>query len=416
DILASRMISLMLMNYFLDLIAAVPALLAWRGAVIPDSGSMAFFLIVFLALPFFALALSSVFGWLLSLLTRRIKRKSLVTTVFSLILLLAYMLGISRLNTAMLALVEKAESAAKGLGAVLPVYRAGAAIADADAAKLFTTLAWMIVPFVIVYLVLSATFIKTATVKRGFAAAEYTGGIDRPRSGRAALFTKELRRFTSSSAYMLNAGLGAALMVIAAAVLLIKMQTLREVMGALQGLADYIQPVMILVVCAANGMITVSAPSISIEGRSIWVTRSMPVGTKDILLAKLLLHIVIAAPATLVFSSAAAVVFKARGALLPLMLITPLVFTVFEALTGLIANIRHPGLEWVNETQAVKSNVSVLIGLALGWAAAMATGALMLIMPAWVAIAAGTAALVLVCLLELRWLMSGGVRRYEQLS
>ena len=142
----------------------------------------------------------------------------------------------------------------------------------------------------------------------------------------------------------------------------------------------------------------------------------MPVKTKDILLAKLFVHIIIAAPATLILSISAAAVFGADGALLPFMIITPLVFVLFEALTGLIANIKHPGLEWVNETQAVKSNVSVLIGMALCWAAAVATGALLAVMPVPAAIGTGTAALLLICCLEYRWLMSRGVERYEELS
>jgi ABC-2 type transport system permease protein len=416
DILASRMIALLLMNYFLDLVAAVPAVLAWCVALRPDTGSLVFFAIVFLALPFFALALSALFGWVLSLLTGRIKRKSLVSTVISLIFLMAYMFGIGRLNTAMLALVEKAQSAARGIGAVLPVYWAGTAVAETDTARLLLTLAWMIIPFIIVYVILSATFIKTATSKHGLAVTAYTGGIDKLRSGRSALLTKEFRRFSSSSAYMLNAGLGAVFMVIAAAALLIKMSAVRGLIGMMEGVGSFVQPVVIILIGAMNGMITVSAPSVAIEGSSIWITRSMPVKTKDILLAKLRLHIIIAAPATLILSIAAAVVLKADAEMLPFMIATPLVFAVFEALTGLIANIRHPGLEWVNETQAVKSNVSVLIGMALGWAAAMATGALLLIMPAWAAIAAGTAALAVICVLEYRWLMTNGVARYETIS
>jgi hypothetical protein len=45
-----------------------------------------------LALPFLAMALSGLVAWLLSLLTARVRNKSLMTTVFSLVFLGAYFL------------------------------------------------------------------------------------------------------------------------------------------------------------------------------------------------------------------------------------------------------------------------------------------------------------------------------------
>lgn len=416
SILAGRMVSLLIVNYLLDLVSVIAAVIAWLNVSRPQAGSVAAFVITVLALPFLALAVSSLFGWIISLLTRRVRRKSIVSTVISLIFLIAYMIGIQRLNGAMLSLADKAQSAAEGLKAVTPLYWMGTAIANADVKNLILSLLFMLIPFAAAYMILSATFSKTTSFRPGAAKLKYKGVIDKGRPVRRALFIRELRRIYTSSAYMLNAALGAIFMVIGAAVLLIKTDAVRDLIGQLDEFQVFVQPVIIVIIGAMNGMVTVSAPSVSMEGKSIWITRSVPVDTKDILLMKLAAHMVIAGPATLLISIASAIVFQARGVMLLLMIAVPLIFSVFSGLVGLIANIKHPGLDWINETQALKNNISVLIAIALTWLAAAVMGVALIFIPAQAAIAAGAAVLIAICAVLWRRLMTVGIKRYEKLG
>ena len=44
-----------------------------------------------------------------------------------------------------------------------------------------------------------------------------------------------------------------------------------------------------------------------------------------------------------------------------LVIIVPIVFTVFEALLGLLINLWKPKFDWINETVVVKQSAAVMI-------------------------------------------------------
>ena len=97
DILVSRLFMIWVMNSFINLIVSGAAGVMWIVRYpVPPLGVVAFVLLA-LALPLFSLAMSALFGFLISLATRRVRNKSVITTVFSLVFLGAYMYVINRI-------------------------------------------------------------------------------------------------------------------------------------------------------------------------------------------------------------------------------------------------------------------------------------------------------------------------------
>ena len=97
-ILASRMASLWLLNLIFGLVVAVPAALAWaQAAALPVLGWVSIVLLL-PALDFFSLAVTSLLAWGLSLLASRLRRKSLVTVIGSVVFLGAYFAVVFRMN------------------------------------------------------------------------------------------------------------------------------------------------------------------------------------------------------------------------------------------------------------------------------------------------------------------------------
>ena len=88
---------------------------------------------------------------------------------------------------------------------------------------------------------------------------------------------------------------------------------------------------------------------------------------------------------------------------------------------GLVANLRHANLNWVNETQPVKQGTAVLITMLLGWAIALVIGLPYLF---WLrgAVSAAVYLLVAVVLMQAaamlgeRWIDTRGVKRFEALD
>ncbi len=418
-ILISRMFMLWVITFVFGLVPAAPAILIWGLQVGYTGVGLAACLLIFvLMLPLFALAVAALFGWLLSIITARMGNKSLITVVLSLIFLGAYMYGAFRMNSLITALAQNPDGAARVLGAVTLLYWIGEACARGDITALLLTALIMVAAFALTYLLLSRTFIKTATDRRGGPRKKYVEREEKTFSPKKALFHRELQQFLSSATYILNCGLGAFMALIGAVVLVIKRDALLS-LPMYDMMAPMLQLLFIVGLCFFAATILITAPSVSLEGKSLWIAQSMPVETGEILRAKLRLHNIIAVPPLLVCSAAAAWVLKPNVILLLSMLALPAVFGVFVGLVGLAENLRHPNLDWMNETQAVKSGFGVLFTMLISWGVMAVPVLCYLFLGDKIAPEAICLAflllLVLLCLLLYRWLMSRGAELYRAL-
>lgn len=367
DILLSRLFMLWLISLVLELITAIPAALVWVHAVGFSGAGLCWFVLIFvLLLPLLALAVSALFGWLLSVFSSRAKNKTLVTVLASLIFLVLYMYFMSNTNALITELAQNPGGAANALGAVALLQWIGLACTAGDGFAALKTAAVIIAMSAVAYVVLEKTFIKTATDKRGGAKKKYVARGSKVKSPSAALFDRELKHFLSSPAYLLNCGLGAFLAPIGAVVLIIKRGDIIAIPGY-DMLIPAFQLIFIAGLCFFASTIYVTAPSVSLEGRSIWIAQSLPVAPKELLSAKLRLHNAVSIPPILLCAVIVAAVMKPSGFMLFAMLALPSLVCVFVGLLGLLENLRHPNLNWTNETQAVKSGAAVLLTMFISW-------------------------------------------------
>ena len=239
----------------------------------------------------------------------------------------------------------------------------GGAIAEGNIAYLALTLVSLLAPFALAYVILSKTFIKTATSSYAAARKEYKEKAYAAGKASSALFKKEAGRFFASSGYMLNAGFGAVMEVAAAVIALIKMPVLAQYL-AMAGVPDaYLFPLLTGALCLMAAMTDISAPSVSLEGKALWIVRAAPVAPADALRAKLRFHWAVSGTATLIASVLVCVAVRATPFQWALGVVLPQLFVLFEGLLGLLANLKYPNLDWENENQAIKTGMAVFIAM-----------------------------------------------------
>lgn len=418
-ILLSRLFMLWMISLVLELLAAVPAALVWSHAAGFSGAGICWFVLIFiLLLPLLALAVSALFGWLLNVFSSRAKNKTLVTVLASLVFLGLYMYFMSNTNALITELAQNPNGAANALGAVALLQWIGLACAAGDSLAALKTAAVIIVIFAAAYVILEKTFIKTATDRRGSAKKKYVARGSKVNSPRAALFDRELKRFLSSPAYLLNCGLGIFFAPIGAVVLVIKRGDIISIPGY-EALIPMFQLIFAAALCFFASTIYVTAPSVSLEGRSIWIAQCLPVSTKELLSAKLRLHNTVSIPPVLLSAVVVAAVMKPSGFMLFAMLALPALVCVFVGLLGLFENLRHPNFSWTNETQAVKSGVSVMLTMLISWGilALGVIGYIFLSDSVSFTIYSGIAMLCLAaaCYILYRWIMGRGAERFCEL-
>lgn len=372
-ILGTRMLMLLTINLVTGLMVVGPAIYAWLNAVPFDAATLVSAIVVFIALSLFALAVSSLFGWLLSKASARMRRKALLETVISLAFLAVYFYGYSQINQIISRLIANIDSIAASMSSIAPLYWMGAG-ATGEFSKLALALAVLIIPFIIVYIILSRTFIKTATAKRGMAKIKYEAKEQKVSSVSRALLKREVGRFFSSSVCIVNNGLSAVFLIVGAVALVIYRNDINSLLAQMPELGQYAPAMCVLAAAMLAGMVVPTSSSVSLEGKNIWIIQSMPVSAAQALVAKLKFSLIMFIPPVLLCMLAVNYVLAPDPQIAVLMVLLPVAMLVVMTEIGLIVNVNHPSLNWTTETQAVKSGISVLISMLYDWGLLAALG------------------------------------------
>ena len=364
-IFLSRMAVLMGTEYLISLIVMVPAGIAWFAAAGFDAVTLILYCLASLLLPLCSAGLACFIGWLLARLTARARNKTLVTMVFSLLFLAVYFVVYFNANAYLQKLLQNYQAFAGGMmGWGFLFYWYGAGIASADPLLLLGFAAVCLAVLALTAYALGRSFLKvTAT---GTAKRKKKSGAGQPQlrcsTLSAALLKKEFKRFTSSAIYMMNCGLGLILSVIAAVALLLNADAVRIFLREFSFLTPTelaLAASIMLSFLASMDMIT--APSISLEGKNLWILRTAPVPAGKILNAKLKLHLCLCAPVTLLLSVAAGIVLQSDLPGWLALVLVPQLFVLLAGVFGLTINLLLPKLDWTNEAVPVKQSMSVFV-------------------------------------------------------
>lgn len=424
SILTSRILSLLLLDYLFEAFIAIPAFVCWflNGPV--SVVGVIFFIISALLLPLGALAFATLVAWLIALMTSRMRNKNIVTLVLSLLFFFAYIIAASNIsNLIQLLILRGAEIAATIQRYIFPAYHLGLAIDSGNVVSMLLFALCAIVPFVIAIAILSTNFIKIATTNRGAVKIQYRERALKVSGVRTAFVVKELRHFFSNPMYVLNTAIGGVFMMIGAVALVIKREV---VLGMIQELNKTgLDISSAILICAAltavASMNFVSAPSISLEGKNLWIAKSLPVNTFDILISKAIMHILVCGIPAVISAVICALTLQVSALQFVLLLSVPLMYTVLTALFGVTINLQFPRFDWLNEIQPIKQGVSTLLSM-FGTMAIMTV--LIIVYVFLLNGVMGAELYMLLCLVLFfllsaglyRYLKKGGSRRFETLN
>ena len=110
-------------------------------------------------------------------------------------------------------------------------------------------------------------------------------------------------------------------------------------------------------------MTAISASSISLEGNTLWILKTLPISTKQLLHSKVLFHWLVCAPFMLLGSVLLGIGFGADAVQVLLLTVLCLVYSWVSAQLGLLVNLRWPKLDAVNPTVVVKQSAAVALSM-----------------------------------------------------
>ena len=345
------------------------------------------------------------------------RNKSLATIIGSVVFLGLYFAVIFRMNSYISQLAQNGAQIAAALSGAKVLVWLGRAMAGESALALVWSLLVTLAPFGLVSWLLSRSFTRIVTTKRGLPKVRYEEKALRTASADTALVRRELRRLGASPTYLLNSGLGVLFLLAAAVALVIKRDVILDVLAQMPELASSLPVFLALAIGGMLGMTLFTPSSVSLEGKNLWILQSMPVSGAQVLRAKLRMADLLTLPAAVIASVCCACVTE----LSPLILLDSVLFARFANALGLREGIVHAKLDWSNEAQAVKQSWAVMLTMLVCWGVLLAAGAAWLM---WLAelvspeafLLGFGAVLFLLDTLLLRWLQTAGAERFSRLG
>ena len=226
-ILLARMLPL----YFISLIftssVVVPAIMVYRDQTGAGFGMLLLNVLILMVLGFLALALSSVLGWLISLINSKLKNNAIVSMILTVAFLGAYFYFYFQMNKFTQALVNGSSAMADNIRKFCPpAYWVGSGQTGSITGLVLGALSIAVI-FGVIYFALSRTFRGVViNASKGGSAKVMGGSVLKSGTPETMLLKKELRRFTTSTSYMMNCGLGSAFMLVASVLAIIKRSAL----------------------------------------------------------------------------------------------------------------------------------------------------------------------------------------------
>lgn len=418
-ILISRLLGVYLMGLMFSGVVMIPAAVVyWIFAPFSVMGIVGSLLLVLL-ISVLVLVLSCLLGWVVAKISSKLKNKGFITVIVSLVFFGAYYMFYFKASELLQLLIQNAVTVGDKIkGAAYPLYLLGKAGTGDPLPLLIVTLVIAAV-LALTWYVLARSFIKIATTTGATSRTKYKEKAARVQSGFAALLGRERKRFTSSATYMLNCGMGILLMPIACVFFLIKGAAVRELVTALELGEAWVGAILIAAICMLASMNDITAPSVSLEGKSIWIVQSLPVSAWQVLKAKLTLHLILTVIPVFLCSLCGVIVLRPTIRTAFLIFLFPLLYTVFSACFGLFLNLQKPNLKWTSEIIPIKQSMSVMVALLGGWGYAIVMIVMCLVLqriiPVEIVLLAFTLLTAVLAGLLYRWLRKKGTAIFEAL-
>ena len=356
----------------------IPITIAYWLAVPVNALNVIFPVLLTFVIALFVSVLSCALGWVVALIASKAKGKSFVTLFFSLAVFALYYFVYFKIVGSLGEIISHIDELGETVKSWLRYAHLIGKAADGDPVSMLCVLLITLALAAACVFVLSRTFTKlstagTSAAKKRKAPAEYP-----QRPFRTALIRREYRHFTSVSTWMLNGGFGLLLMPIAAAALLIKSGTVREILPeiALETPVFFalLPAILLLVVCVVLSINAILPVSVSMEGRTLWQLQSLPIEPWEILRAKERMGWRLSIVPALVFVAAASAVFGFPWWEAALVCVAAAMYLGLISDFGLFLNLKMPNLNWSNVASLTKQSAPVVISMFGGWAFCAALG------------------------------------------
>ncbi|MEG2984996.1 MAG: ABC transporter permease [Peptostreptococcaceae bacterium] len=365
DIFASKLISLILSNYLYSAIIIIIPSLAY---FIKSDASTIYLInlfIMFIVTPLLPIIIVSIITYFIGSISSKSKYKNGMLIIGSMIVTLGIMVLSYNIDDFVQTIVKNSSSIMEIAQKVYPpTYYFVDALKNNNMLSVLIFLSLSIIPFIIFIAIFSKGFKKiNSKMNESYKTINYKVKSLKSSKPTTALLNKEIKRYISSYIYVLNTSFGMILLlVLSIGIFILGVDKVANVINiSLYTNMINIQISMVIIFCILMSCTTNSA--ISLEGKNLWILKSLPINEIEIFKAKIELNLLIVLPVSLIsfFIMAIKLDFKIEYIIIMTMLI--IASSLFTALYGLVINLMYPKVNYISEAEVVKRSFSSTVSI-----------------------------------------------------
>ncbi len=374
SIVLSRFVAMYIEDAFLTTVIFLPGTAVY--AFLQSPGALFYLTVTVGALfiPAIPLVISTLIGTLITAISSRMKRKSLVQIVLSVALIVGALISSFSFPEVD---PEKLAEIAENIGEMLvKVYPPAGWLADGllgMALFAAVSVAFMAVCIFVTSKIFAGVMRGLATVS---AKHDYKISALESRGVLKALYIREFKRYFSSSIYVTNTIVGPIIGTIASgAICFVGMETVTA------SIPFEIGRLIPFAIAGIFCMMTTSSISISMEGKQIWAVKSLPIPAKTWLDSKILLNLSLMLPFYIISEVFLIIALRPYVIELLWLILIPALLMLFSTVFGITVNLKIHSFDWEKEEQIVKQSASAALGGFAGFFLAAVLGAAVFIIP-----------------------------------
>ena len=394
-----RILKMVVFELIYNTLFLLPAMVVYAIHVKPDIAYYPLAILILLISPILPTVIRSIIGYFVKYFSSKFTKKNVVQVVLSFIFILGIMYISFTSNGMLDALAENADSINNSIISIYyPIAMCVNVLVSFNMTDLLILLAINIIPLIL-FIIIGGKFYfkvffaldKKVKVKK----LEITDKTFKKRTPIRALVRKELGKFASSPILVINAYFGIILAVVLVIVVCFSFDNIIQQFTDTSGIEmardngqelsqeqkeelekrmmefkdkaeEYIGPALFCLIVGTSFMTYITANLISLEGKSINITKSLPTSSSKILWSKVFASDLLVIPPLILCVIITAFRFPIAPIEIIYCLLAAIIAPNLVAMFGLIINLKHPKMQFSSEAEVVKQSASVMICTFIG--------------------------------------------------
>ena len=369
-ILFVRLIKFLLFEYLYNLMFILPAFIIYIYFENPGINFYLISLLITILIPIIPTILAGILGYIVKLVSSKMKHKKIVQMILTGIVLV----GLIAFSYTMGDIVTQVAKHATSINDFLTkiYYPIGAYISlidKFDIAILIKLILIHVIPLILFILIGQKYYFKIiSNFKSGTVSKKKTKVTEiKVNKPIVALTKKEVKRYFSSIILIFNTIVGPFMIAFFTIMIYVKgigsFTSMFE--GDMKGMS--LEMMYFAVVGFALFFTSISSSSISLEGKTINITKTLPIKYKTIFDSKILMCLIIELPVILISEILFIIKVKPNILFIVQLLLMTVLAILFNAVVGLLMNLKYPKLNASNDTEVVKQSMSSTLSLFAGF-------------------------------------------------